>query len=330
MFRIGTNQILLLICLLLVAGAGTYLTYFRQQSTLQQLEEEIEAKEQRRVEITTIQTELSEAETRYVKARNRWRTRYKIVPQTVSSTDIVDYLTELTQSGFSSFDVSAVGPSDEDGYSVYSFRAGGRASFQELYTFIWTIENSRPFYRIQNLELSHHEERTTDEETGRTRMEVLVDFQMQIDAIYGATEGVDPLDEQPDGREVDRLPVAQSTPRPPVPAEVLPDPSPDLDPFYPVVFEQIPPNEHGRLNVEAARLISIVEQTAVFSTGDGIERVREGDRVYLGRITEIDPTMGRVVAQLDKGGIVENVEFSLESPDPLERIRSRTGREQDQ
>lgn len=328
MFRIGTNQILLLVCLLLVGGIGTYLTYFRQQSTLDRLDQEIEAQKERKQKINTLRANLSEAQSQYQEARDRWRTRYKIVPETVSSTDIVGYLTELTKTGFQTFDVRAVGPQERNGYSEYTFRAEGQAPFQELYNFVWTVENSRPFYRIRDLQLSHQQERTTDEETGRTTLDVMVSFQMKLDAIYGAAGGLNVPEEQPGGREVETLPVAQSTPRPPVPVEVLPDPSPDLDPFYPVVFDNIPPNEHGRLNVETAELISIVGGTAIFSTGDGVERVQEGDRVYLGRITTIDASAGRVVARLDKGGLVETVERTLETPNPLDQIRESSDDEQ--
>lgn len=44
MFTLDSNQILLLSCLVLLAGAGTYLTYFRQQKTLSTLDQNIEAK----------------------------------------------------------------------------------------------------------------------------------------------------------------------------------------------------------------------------------------------------------------------------------------------
>ena len=43
----------------------------------------------------------------------------------------------------------------------------------------------------------------------------------------------------------------------------------------------------------------------------------EGDRVYLGRIVEVDPTEGRVVARLNRGGIVERVERTLGAESPL-------------
>lgn len=324
MFNIGSNQILLLSLLLLLVGTGTYLTYFRQQSTLESLKQEIQAKQEEKEQIQTLQTDLTKAKAKLDTTRQQWRTRYKIVPETVSSPSAVRYLTELTQPGFETFDLSSEGVEKRDGYSVRAFSAEGKASFENLYQFVWTVENNRPFYKVRDLRLSYLEERTQNEETSRTEMDILVSFQMSVEAIYGAVGGVEqgpPSDE----REVQNLPVAQTSARPPLPSSVLPNSAPELNPFYPLVFDEIPPNEYGRLNVESASLISIIDGQAVFETEDGVERVAEGGRVYLGRIIEVNPSEGRVVARLDKGGIVENVERTLDADNLLQRRRNGGG-----
>jgi len=318
MQNLGTNQILLLSCLAVLIGIGTYVTYFRQQSTLSSLEQEIEATQEERRKIDSLQTTLSAAESKFETVRLEWESQYKTIPETTTSPAVVNYLTELTETGFQRFDVNLEGTEERDGYSVYAFTAEGEAFFTSLYRFIWTAENNRPFYRIRDLSLEYMEERTTDEETGRTSMDVLVSFQMEVEAIYGVTDPMGEPATRIDERERDRLPVAQRSPAPPLPSEVLPNPSPEINPFYPLVFEEVPPNEENRLNVESAQLISIVGEEAIFETGDGIERVAEGDRVYLGRIIEVDVSEGRVVAQLNKGGIIETVERTLQNRSPLE------------
>ena len=320
MFNIGTNQILLLSCLVLVMGAGTYVTYFQQHRTLDSLEQQIEEAQQEKERIQTLKTNLADAEETLASTRERWKTQYKMIPETISSPAVMGYLTELTRTGFQTFNVAAAGAEEEGGYNSYAVTAEGEAYFSSLYRFVWTIENNRPFYRVQDLNVSYLEERTTDEETGRTSMDVLVSFQMNVEAIYGVgggMEGAGPADE----RQLQALPVAQRTPTPPLPAEVVPNPDPDINPFYPLVFEQVPPNEYDRLNVESAQLISIIDGQAVFETGGGIERVGEGDRVYLGRIIEVDASEGEVVARLNRGGIIDEVEFSLNPQSPLQRVQ---------
>lgn len=315
MFEFESNQILLISCLLLLIGVGTYLTYFRQQNTLRSLEEQIQDKQEEQEQIRTLRANLKDAESQFEEVRNRWESQYKIVPETVTSPDIVGYLTELTQTGFETFDITSAGSEDRDGYSVRTFSAEGQAYFTSLYQFVWTIENNRPFYRVRDLRLNYVEERNTDEETGRTSMDLFVSFQMEVQAIYGAVETIEPADEG----EVQRLPVAQTAPSPPLPSSVLPNPAPDVNPFYPLVFEDVPPNEYGRLDVESARFLSIIDEQAIFQTGDGIERVGEGDRVYLGRIVEVDPSEGRVVARLNRGGVVERVELTLGTESPRQQ-----------
>lgn len=320
MFTFDTNQTILIACLVLLIGVGTYLTYFRQQNTITTLDQKIETKKEERKEIRTLQATLVDAKSTFKTTRRQWRTQYKTVPKTISSPDIVAYLTELTQTGFKRFDVASLGSEDREGYNVHTFQAEGEAFFTNLYRFVWTVENNRPFYRVRDLELSFVEERETDEETGRTTMDILVSFQMNVQAIYGATENLPAPERSGEGREVEGLPVAQAAPSPPLPSSVLPNPAPEVNPFYPLVFEEVPPNEYDRLNVESARFLSIIDGQAVFQTGEGLERVGEGDRVYLGRIVEVDPTEGRVVARLNRGGIIDRVERTLGSESPLRRM----------
>ncbi|PSQ76605.1 MAG: hypothetical protein BRD33_02965 [Bacteroidetes bacterium QH_6_63_17] len=71
--------------------------------------------------------------------------------------------------------------------------------------------------------------------------------------------------------------------------------------------------------MESARFLSIVDEQAIFQTSSGIERVQEGDRVYLGRIVDIDPSEGRVVARLNRGGVVDRVELTLGTESPLQQ-----------
>ncbi|WP_103030408.1 hypothetical protein [Salinibacter altiplanensis] len=324
MFRLDSNQILLTACLVLVAGVGTYLTYFRQQDTIATLEQQIEEQKQRREEIRSLRADRANAESRLKTVRRRWRTQYKVVPATISSPDIVSYLTELTETGFQQFDVMSAGPEDRDGYSVHTFNAEGKAYFTNLYQFVWTIENNRPFYRVRGLSLNYLEERETDEESGRTTMKVLVSFDMDVEAIYGAATGLPAPTSASEGEEAGRLPVAQASTGPPLPSSVVPKPAPEINPFYPLVFEEVPPNQYDRLNVESAQLVSIVNEKAVFQAEGQLQRVGEGDRVYLGRIVDVRPSEGRVVARLNRGGIVDRVERTLGSESPL-RLRNGGG-----
>lgn len=322
MFKLGSNQILLLSCLLVVVGVGTYVTYFHQQKKLSDLGKEIEEKKEEKEEIDALQASIEEEDSENRELRQRWEERYKTVPDTISSPDVIDYLTALTQNGFQRFDVKLSGAEERDGYSTYTFAAEGEAYFASFYQFIWTVENNRPFYRIDDLQLNYVENRSDGERGEGPSMDVLVSFQMDLEGIYGILDKRSNRDVSGRNQEIQELPVFQTTQAPPLPADVGPNPSPRVNPFYPLVFEKVPPNEERRLNIETAQLISIAGDEAVFQAADQIRRVKEGDRVYLGRITEIDGSAGRVVAQLNRGGIVDNVELTLDTRSPLQQSRN--------
>lgn len=321
MSDVGINELILLVGLLLVAGAGTYLTYFQQAEELDTLTTEVQTQRQELEQINALYDELAMAEVEAKQAYTTWQTRYKLIPATVTSPEIVRYLTDLTQEGFMSFDIQSAGVTNQDGYRFRTYRATGRAYFYHLYRFLWKLENNRAFYRVRNLRLQHMDMRETDDETGRTTMDVVVPFEMDIDVLHGGPKDLDNPPAALGLPEADRLPVAQTNNRPPVPQRVLPRAQPPLDPFYPLILKDLPPNEHGRMNIETARLISIVEGKAVFRTSDGVQRLGEGDRVYLGRIVEVDPARGRVVARLNRGGIADTIELQLPGENWLERAR---------
>lgn len=312
MFNIGSNQVLLLVVLLLVSGVGTYVTYVRQRTTLSALNEKIEARREKKQEVESLRASLNNNENALAAARARWRSRYKRVPDTITSTDVMARLATLTQTGFRTFDVVSAGRGQEEGYSVHRFNAEGTAFFSSLYRLVWRLENGRSFYRVRDLQLRYLEKRTTGTDGERPSLDVLVSFQMTVEAVYGIVEDTLrrslPTEAGPaGGQDVGGPQLAESS----IPPDVGPPPTPSINPFYPLVFEEVPPNEEGRLNVEAARLVSIVGGQAVFETSRGTKRVREGDRVYLGTIIEVDASAGRVVARLNKGGIVERIERLL-------------------
>lgn len=310
MLDFEVSPILLAAYLLLLSG-GTYFTYFHQGETIADLNRRIETAKDRGVEQTSLEERRSTLEKRAERMETAGRNRYKVIPKTVSTPEIMGYLTELTAHGFEALTLEAAGRQEEEGYRVYTVNADGKASFSTLYHFVWTLENNRPFYRIRDLQLSLLDERSTEEETGRTTMDVLVAFQMEIQAIYGRVGSRAVEGGRHDGREDEDLPTIWASSHPPLPSHVLPPQKPAVNPFYPLVFSQVPPNEHGRLNVETARLLSVIEDEAVFESEQGVQRLREGDRVYLGRIVEVNPADGRVVARLNKGGIIDRVEQSV-------------------
>lgn len=320
MKKLGSNEILLIVGWLLVAGTGTYLTFFQQANKIEHLEREVRLEEKKQADLTALLSEMASSKQQAEEVITKWRARYKVFPKTISTPEIVGYLNELTQRGFKSFDITSAGAQSQENYSYHTFRASGRGYYSSLYRFIWELENSREFYRVRDLQLSHLDLRTTDE-SGQKDMQILVSFDMSVDAFFGGPEGISADEAAPLVAEQEPLPVGRTDESISVPEDVLPDQRPATDPFYPIIMESLPPNERGLVDVESDEFVSIVDGKAVFNTSDGYVMRGKGDDVYLGRIVEVDPRTGTVVARLNKGGIIDQIELMLEGADPLQQAR---------
>jgi Tfp pilus assembly protein PilO len=302
------NTLVIAVLLAIIVGAGVFVTQKQQPETLERLEQEEMTLRLRRAEITELLTEQSGSRELAEDAVRRWNARYKVLPQHLTSPAVVSYLNQLSASGFKSFDISLGGVSRGAGFSTLAYSIRGVGHFESLYRFIWEVENGRGLYRVNDL---HVREVTHDEPNPVTdipRRQQLVEFSMTLLAYFGGGEGMSAPDS------------VVTVPDWVLPAKVAAD-----NPFFPLVMATLPPNTDNLVDVEMDELISVVGQTAVFRTSAGPRPVREGERIYLGRITEVDAQRARLVAELNKGGIRERLEVELASG---ERFRQALGRMQ--
>jgi hypothetical protein len=299
------NTLILSAVLVLALGAGFYVTQKAQPAKLDALVAEEEAIRMRAAEVEDLLAQEAIASEEAAEAFRRWNARYKILPDQLSSPDVVEYLNALSRSGFRAFDITLAGVERHPNYSIYSYNVTGLAYFESLYGFIWNVENGRGLYRLRDVSIRRQLSDLPNPETGVARQVVLAQFSLAIDAYFAGSEGMSGVD-------------SVMT----VPANVLPPRRPALNPFYPLVLEALPPNTDDLVDVEADALVSVIGNQAVFSRGGQLRTLRPGDAVYLGRVTAVDPNVGRVVIDLNKGGIRERVELDLQSG---ERYRQALG-----
>ncbi len=323
MMKIGINTWIMAICWVLITALGVYFTFHEQPATLEHLQKADQVAQMKNAELASLQTEEASYSMMADDVARKWRARYKVIPNELSTSDIVRYLNSLTSSGFKNFDVTLGGRQRTADYKYYVFNISGRAYYNSLYELVWELENNRNFYRVKNLSLDHIDLVTHDKELESERLQVMVSFTGRIEAYYDGIEGAsapDMLDAA--GFEEKAITVAAEENLPPVPLDMLPDVKPATNPFFPGIMEQIPPNTYGRIDVETAELVSIVGDEAVFKDDTGIRSVSAGEKVYLGVIAEVDPGEGRVVARLNKGGIYDEVVLDLGS---IEQYRQAQG-----
>lgn len=309
MWRKYGNALLLVVGWLILTGVGVYLTHFKLPAQITHYEKLEKLAHMRETEMGSLLAEYSASEERAREVESRWRARYRYIPASLSTPEVVARLNELSRQGFEAFNVQFMGSSQTHQVSYYTFRIDGRGYFHHLYRFVWEIENSPELYRIRNLSLNHIDLVKADRVSGRERMMIMVSFDLQLEAYYGGLP------------DLQVAHMADSLYRQ-LPRIVFPDKNPPVNPFYPGILEQLPPNTDNLVDIEKAKLVSIVGNRAVFQDASGIRTVGVGENVYLGQITVVDPVEGRVVARLNRGGILDEVVLYL---DTGERYRQALG-----
>lgn len=313
MKNINMNMVVMGVAWLLVTAFGFYYTFHRQPAQIEHLQKAEKVAKMKNAELVSLETEHASLAQMAEGAVRKWRARYKVIPEELSTADVVGYFNELTTSGFKNFDITFAGRRETSDYSVYTFDVRGRAYYNSLYRLIWELENNRNFYRVKDLTLDHIDLVSEVKELGTERLEVMVSFTGQIEAYFNSIEGASAPPQFDASLYEDKAITVKNDDLPPVPFDLLPDVQPATNPFYPAILERIPPNTYNRIDIEQAALVSIAGDKAIFQDEHGIRSVGVGEKVYLGQITEVDPGTGRVVARLNKGGIIDEVIRELET-----------------
>ena len=299
------NTLILSVFLAASVGTGYYFTKKKQPARLAEVASEIEAIENRSAELETLLADEALASDAAAQTLAQWNTRYKVLPTELSSPDVVAYLNALSARGFQRFDISLTGLTPGSEASFYTYQVTGEAYFESLYAFIWHLENSRGLYRMRGLSIKKQISEIPNPATDIPRQVVLAQFNFMVDAYFSGNPDLS----APDSAIV------------PPPSAFPPRRTP-INPFFPYIFAQLPPNSDDRVDIETDSLLSVIGGTAVFERDGELRQLRAGDRVYLGRISNVDPARARVTVDLNKGGIRETVRLDLQTG---ERYRQHVG-----
>ena len=300
------NSLLLLVVTCAVAGFGHYKINVEQPQEIQKINDTIQLAELQKAEVDQLLVQLASSEDLAEESLAKWRSRYKSIPTDLSTAEMVLYLESLTRTGFEQFDIDLIGVTDMGDYSYYSFRVHATAFYKDLYHFVWHIENNREFYRINNLKISHKTIYKENKSTGIPRRLDMADVSFTLDAYFKATEGLTVADEE----------------LIPIPRQLLAAHSPAHNSFYPIIRTDLPPNDELLLDVEKAKLVSITGNTGVFELEGETYYVSEGDNIYLGEVTKVDPRNLFVRVRLNKGGKVLSYDIKMDMEVDFQQYRN--------
>jgi hypothetical protein len=271
------------------------MTEVKQEEKLLEIEESKRLARLQHAEVEKLLVEEAKSEELADESVRKWRSRYKFFPQQMKTPDVIQYLQSLATSGFEEFDIALDRVVQQPEFGYYVFRVNGTAYFNRLYDFVWSLENNRDFYRIDDLRVTHTTVMEENPQTSILRRRDMVSFSFTLQAYFTPQEGLSASKE--DLVEV--------------PDSLLPRSSPYHNSFLPIIRTDLPPNDEQLVDVENAKLLTIVGDEAVFEDDNGTHALKEGQRVYLGTIIKVDPQEVLVRVSLDKGGFTEVIDVHL-------------------
>lgn len=275
------NSLILLVVLILFVGGGWSYFYFVQIPEIESLEEQVEAKSQelreKREIASRYPTVLEQFENATFFINNFDKTLY---PDS-NEDRVFDFMNNLnTGNSYTDFSFSFSDSTAQDQYGVMTMNISGEGFYRYLVNFIRKMEYSKPLNKISNLDITPINDL---ENYGR------VSFNFTLNSYYDrATEFGSPT-----------MDIANTTF------------SSLHNPFFPLIRE-IEPNEENLTDIEASELLALSSNRAFLLDQTGqLQKIRLGEQVYLGSLTNINLSEGSATFQLNKGGIIERITLEV-------------------
>ncbi len=210
------------------------------------------------------------------------------IPQNLSSVKFYDFVTKLNYglTADTKIDVEYVEQRQERDFFFYEYKVKGVAPYNDLYKFIYGIEQSKELKKITSISLGSLVQ--NEKETGP---KFLVSFSLVVHVYYASNN---------------RFATAEFV-------ENDLTARPLYDSFYPLLRNEVPTNSDGLLDVQGAKLLALVPEGAFLSDASGNTFLLwEGEPVYLGYLTSIDYKNNKVKFIINRGGVIEKVELILQ------------------
>lgn len=287
------NTIALGSLVLIILVIGGYFGMINLPGRIAELEEEIKKidKElQNTPELLNIRnTLMAEVEM----TRTQWATRIKAIPAANVTSETYDYLIRTIGQSNVKLDMVYGGVKNRQNYGFGEYDLKGDAPMSDFYRFLWLVENGRNLMKIRTISLRQVPTRETD----TSEVQFYVSYQMLVEAYFS------PIPElsTPPGERV--LQVSRLA----------------LNPFYPAILPDIPPNTRNLVEIERSILKGVIAGKAfVQDQTNRIRELAEGEEIYLGYISKVDPERGSIEYILNKGGIIDKGELTIRRGMPVQ------------
>lgn len=282
----STLGLVALLVLILVAG-GAYI-FFVQGNKLDEKREKLKELNANSYDPEELRLRFEELVVRSSELDSILANRKYNIPQNLSSIKFYNFVNNIT-SGYSEaakVDIEFLEQKEDKEFYFYEYRLTGSGYFNEVYNLVNSIEESRELKKINTVTLSNLVQ--TDE---GGIPEFLVAFTLNAQVYFSSDDRFAPAVSKENNLSTGIL----------------------YDAFYPLVRNEIPPNIDGLLDVQGAKLLAIIPEGAFLADNSGNTYLLwEGEQVYLGYLTKIDYKNSSASFILNKGGIIEKINLTLQ------------------
>lgn len=278
---------MILILIAIVAGGGVF-NYVYLKGKIADKEKKIKDLKLFQLDTETLQLQLVNLKNRVAQLDSILQNRKYNIPYNLPQSDFFDFVNKVSFSFSPDSYVNIEYNDTETGanFNIYNYTLNGVADFNDLNTLIYAIEESKLLKKISAVELTNNVKVDKD-----GTPHYLVNFKFKV-AVYFSDN--------------DRFYVKNFTEN-----SLVPNPVYDI--FYPLIRNEIPPNKEGLLDVQSASLLALIPDGAFLVDANGNTYLLwEGDKVYLGYLTNINYQTNEVSFVLNKGGIIESVTLKLD------------------
>jgi hypothetical protein len=221
----------------------------------------------------------------YQDIKRRYDSRSKEIPEFDISSQTYGYMSQgIDEAGFLKFDMKFIGTNEKAtwGYNSYSLY-NGEAQFENLFKFVYFLENGRRLYKIASMQLEQKE--VIDPETKDVTK--FISFNMEIHAYF--VRNVPEL-----GTSL----AAQSL-------TMIPSP---YDPFHSMITQTLATEmPSGEINADQVLVKAVLPGKAFVLTDKALIVLHLGDKVWRGNVTRVNPAESAVEFTLDEGGVIRKL-----------------------
>lgn len=289
-YKIKNTIYIGVIWLVFTIGAGLYYWVF-QPRQINNIKKEIKKINKQLEELPLLADEVQRLDIQFQDIKRRYDSRSKEIPQIDISSQTYEYIsTAMDEAGSLKFNMKFIGTTNKIswGYNTYRLERG-EAQFENLFKFIYFLENGKKLYKISALHIEQRED--IDEET----KDVIkwLDFEMEIQAYF--VKNIPELSTSLAAKSLTMIP------------------SP-FDPFNSLITQIIatetPKNE---INADKVEVKAVLPGKAFILYDNILRVIHTGDKVWRGSVVRINTIGSSVEFGLNEGGVyrrlVKKIEF---------------------